>query len=69
MEKGHKINIYAWFLETHICSGKVHYTGSWRVLHGFQAWEAAQRGLKELRKWQESAHGIYTQTRNWKPSI
>jgi hypothetical protein len=44
MEKGHKINRYAWILETYICSGMVHYTGSWRVLHGFQAWEAAQRG-------------------------
>lgn len=30
---------------TDICSGMVHYTGSWRVLHGYQAWETAQRGL------------------------
>jgi len=42
MEKGHKINRYAWILETYICSGMVHYAGSCRVLHGFQAWEAAQ---------------------------
>jgi hypothetical protein len=44
MEKRHNINRYARILETYICSGMVHYTGSWRVLHGFQAWEAAQRG-------------------------
>jgi len=44
IEKRYKISRYAWILETYICSGMVHCKGSWRVLQGFQAWEAAQRG-------------------------